>query len=188
MPKPVNPEVTRSITWLLLPWLFVFPGHQQPWYLLYRINVHSSSMRKDFNYLCDLSEKKWQQMQKYFNVSSKQFGIMTIQPYFCKNFRIFDSDLTSRPARAGLRPPRRISSWKTLTTTSGVLIRIRSWKKKLMTFSRWIKQDAVYTCTLIFWSYVTSKKIYDLKSEYFWYPTFIHDTISPRHLILPGHQ
>ena len=26
---------TRSISWLLMPWLLTLPGHQQPWYWLY---------------------------------------------------------------------------------------------------------------------------------------------------------
>ena len=29
--------LTRSISWLLMPWLLTSPGHQQPWYWLYRI-------------------------------------------------------------------------------------------------------------------------------------------------------
>ena len=31
--------LTRSISWLLMPWLLTSPGHQQPWYLLYRMLV-----------------------------------------------------------------------------------------------------------------------------------------------------
>ena len=27
--------LTRSISWLLMPWLLTSPGHQQPWYWLY---------------------------------------------------------------------------------------------------------------------------------------------------------
>ena len=30
-------DLTRSISWLLKPWLLTSPGHQQPWYWLYRI-------------------------------------------------------------------------------------------------------------------------------------------------------
>ena len=29
--------LTRSISWLLMPWLLTSPGHQQPWYWLWRI-------------------------------------------------------------------------------------------------------------------------------------------------------
>ena len=142
VPKPVNPVLGQYHGCCCPGSLFSQVISSHACYSISRIKVHSSSMRKDFNYLCDLSVERWQQTQKYFNASSKQFGIlykslMTIQPYFCKNFRIFDSDLTSRPASAGLRPPRRINSWKTLTTTSGVLIRIRSWNKKIW----WHSQD-----------------------------------------------
>ena len=28
---------TRSISWLLMPWVLTLPGHQQPWHWLYRI-------------------------------------------------------------------------------------------------------------------------------------------------------
>ena len=30
--------LTRSISWLLMPWLLTSPGHQQPWHWLYRIS------------------------------------------------------------------------------------------------------------------------------------------------------
>ena len=41
--------LTRSISWLLMPWLLKSPGHQQPWYWLYRISRFLSYLRKDFN-------------------------------------------------------------------------------------------------------------------------------------------
>ena len=50
----LKPEYTvriGSIPWLLMPWLLVSPGHQQPSYWLCRINKSSSSIRKDFNNL-----------------------------------------------------------------------------------------------------------------------------------------
>ena len=40
-PSPAGTEtasylcLTRSISWLLMPWLLSSPGHQQPWYWLY---------------------------------------------------------------------------------------------------------------------------------------------------------
>ena len=40
--------LTRSISWLLMPWLLTSPGHQQPWYWLYRICRFLSYLRKDF--------------------------------------------------------------------------------------------------------------------------------------------
>ena len=46
--------LTRSISWLLMPWLLMSPGHQQPWYWLYRIWRSFSYLRKDFKYLCHM--------------------------------------------------------------------------------------------------------------------------------------
>ena len=40
--------LTRSISWLLMPWLLTSPGHQQPWYWLCRICRSWSYLRKDF--------------------------------------------------------------------------------------------------------------------------------------------
>ena len=37
--------ITRSIPWLLMPWLQKEPGHQQPWYWIFRINGSLASMR-----------------------------------------------------------------------------------------------------------------------------------------------
>ena len=39
--------LTRSISWLLMPWLLKLSGHQQPWYWLYRICRSFSYLRKD---------------------------------------------------------------------------------------------------------------------------------------------
>ena len=47
--------LTRSISWLLMPWLLTLPGHQQPWYWLYRICRSLSYLRKDFKYLCPIN-------------------------------------------------------------------------------------------------------------------------------------
>ena len=42
---------TRSISWLLMPWLLTSPGHRQPWYWLCRVGRFLWYLRKDFNYL-----------------------------------------------------------------------------------------------------------------------------------------
>ena len=47
--------LTRSISWLLMPWLLMSPGHQQPWYWLYRIYRPFSYLRKDFKHLCQIN-------------------------------------------------------------------------------------------------------------------------------------
>ena len=46
--------LTRSVSWLLMPWLLSSPGHQQPWYWLCGIGRSLSYLRKDFNYLCHI--------------------------------------------------------------------------------------------------------------------------------------
>ena len=40
--------LTRSISWLLMPWLLTSPGHQQPWYWLCSICRSWSYLRMDF--------------------------------------------------------------------------------------------------------------------------------------------
>ena len=45
-------SLTRSISWLLMPWLLASPGYQQPWYWLCRIGRSLPYLRRNFNYLC----------------------------------------------------------------------------------------------------------------------------------------
>ena len=47
--------LTRSISWILMPWLLTSPGHQQPWYWLCRICKSWSYLWKDFKYLCPIN-------------------------------------------------------------------------------------------------------------------------------------
>ena len=47
--------LTRSISWLLMPWLLTSPGHQQPWHWLCRICRSWSYLKKDFKYLCHIN-------------------------------------------------------------------------------------------------------------------------------------
>ena len=47
--------LTRSISWLLMPWLLTSPGHQQPQYWLCRICRSWSYLRKDFKNLCHIN-------------------------------------------------------------------------------------------------------------------------------------
>ena len=54
--------LTRSISWLLMPWLLTSPGHQQPWYWLCRIGRFLSYLKKDFNYLRRINVAKWHKM------------------------------------------------------------------------------------------------------------------------------
>ena len=54
--------LTRSISWLLMPWLLTSPGHQQPWYWLCKIGRFLSYLRKDFNYLRHMNVEIWHKM------------------------------------------------------------------------------------------------------------------------------
>ena len=47
--------LTRSISWLPMPWLLTSPGHQQPWYWLCSICRSWSYLRKDFKYMCHVN-------------------------------------------------------------------------------------------------------------------------------------
>ena len=47
--------LTRSISWLLMPWLLTSPGHQQPWYWLCKICRSWSYLSKDSKYLCHIN-------------------------------------------------------------------------------------------------------------------------------------
>ena len=47
--------LTRSISWLLMPWLLTSPGHQQPWCWLCRICKSWSYLRNNFKYLCHIN-------------------------------------------------------------------------------------------------------------------------------------
>ena len=51
--------LTRSISWLLMPWLLASPGHQQPWYWLCKIGKSWSYVRKNFNYVWYVSVEEW---------------------------------------------------------------------------------------------------------------------------------
>ena len=66
-------QTTRILPRLLMPWLLVWPGHQQPWHWIYTINRSLSSSRKDFNYLHHLSGEKWFEIHIHIYPSSKTF-------------------------------------------------------------------------------------------------------------------
>ena len=66
--------LTRSISWLLMPWLLTSPGHQQPWYWLYRICLSISYLRKCFKNLCQINVEEWHEMQIYVYIPSEKFN------------------------------------------------------------------------------------------------------------------
>ena len=51
-----------SILWLLMPWLLLLPGHQQPWYWLCEIGKSWYFLRKDANCLCHVNVEDWHKM------------------------------------------------------------------------------------------------------------------------------
>ena len=71
---PSYPGLTRSISWLLMPWLLTSPGHQQPWYWLYRICRSFSYLRKCFKYLCQINVVEWHKMQINVYAPSEKFS------------------------------------------------------------------------------------------------------------------
>ena len=52
---PSHFGLTRSIPWLLMPWLLMSLGHQQPWYWQCWMCRCCSYLRKDFKYLCHIN-------------------------------------------------------------------------------------------------------------------------------------
>ena len=65
------PGVTRSITWLLMLWRLVLPGHQQPWYWLLKIAESLSCMRQNFYCMHHFNVTMWQKMQIYSSFFKK---------------------------------------------------------------------------------------------------------------------
>ena len=66
--------LTRSISWLLMPWLLTLPGHQQPWYWLYRICRSFSFLGKDFKYMCQINVEEWQNCKYMFMFPLKKIA------------------------------------------------------------------------------------------------------------------
>ena len=74
--KPFYSRVTRSIPWLLMPWLFVSTDHEQQWHWICKINFSFSSKRKDFNTISVLrNDEKLLKIKIYFNVSWHNFSM-----------------------------------------------------------------------------------------------------------------
>ena len=66
--------LTRSISWLMMPWLLTSPGHQQPWHWLCRIGRFLSYLMKNLNYLCRINVEKWHKMYIYVYVPSEKIS------------------------------------------------------------------------------------------------------------------
>ena len=54
--------LTRSISWLLMPWLLASPGHQYPWYWPCRIGRSIPYWREYFTYLCHVNMEECHKM------------------------------------------------------------------------------------------------------------------------------
>ena len=57
--------LTRSISWLLMPWLLTSPGHQQPWHWLWKRGRFLSYLKRDLNNLRRINVEKWHKMYIY---------------------------------------------------------------------------------------------------------------------------
>ena len=67
-PSGVESHISRSMSWLLMTWRLVSPGHQQSWHWQYGINGPLSSIRNDYNQLHHLSVEKWWELQIYIHL------------------------------------------------------------------------------------------------------------------------
>ena len=66
--------LTRSISWLLMPWLLTSPGHQQPWYWLCKICKSWSYLRKDFKGgLFDNMYHLWHRFSEQINLANVHY-------------------------------------------------------------------------------------------------------------------
>ena len=87
--------LTRSISWLLMPWLLTSTGHQQPWYWLHRICQSSFYLRKNFKYLCHTNVENDIKYGYMFMVTLKNLGVNFIIRY------ILTSNSTNMHSKAG---------------------------------------------------------------------------------------
>ena len=99
--------LTISISWLLMPWLLTSPGHQQPWYWLYRIRRSFSYLRKRFRYLCEINVEEWHKIQIY--VPSEKFTTLRVKAKLWPPWIMYlPFQMTFRPCHIGCY---RTGSW-----------------------------------------------------------------------------
>ena len=80
MLEPEYAGRTKSIPWLLMPWLLASPGHQQPWYWLCMISRSLSFIRIDRKYLCHLSVQEWVEIKtKIFMFSENESSMRRVK-------------------------------------------------------------------------------------------------------------
>ena len=78
MQGPSHFSLTRSISWLLMPWLLRSPGHQHQWYWLCRIDKFLSYLKEDFNYL-HVNVDEWHKIKNICFVPSEQFSMQRVK-------------------------------------------------------------------------------------------------------------
>ena len=78
-------SVTRSISWLLMPWLLTSPGHQQSWYWSYTMCRSFSYLRKDFKYLCQINVEEWQKRNYMFMFPLKNLACKGLNSLWTRN-------------------------------------------------------------------------------------------------------
>ena len=86
--KPEYFRTIRSMPWLLMAWQYKEPGHQQPWYLLCRVNESLSSQRKGFNNMYLVNLEKLYEMQIYFYVSWNKFRMARVNLWVASNISL----------------------------------------------------------------------------------------------------
>ena len=74
----ISTGITKSIPWLLMPWLLASPGHLHPLYCQCKINRSLSFMGNDFNNLLHLSVEKWRKIQINFYISWNKFSVTRV--------------------------------------------------------------------------------------------------------------
>ena len=62
---------TRSISWLLIPWLLTSPWYHQTWYWPYEMCRPMSSIKKDFHHRYHFSAEEWFKIQIRIDLSLK---------------------------------------------------------------------------------------------------------------------
>ena len=74
--------MTRSISWLPMPWLLASPGHQQPWYMywLCRINCSLSFRKRITTYSCHHIVEKLYKMKTCFQNRFSSVRINSLWP------------------------------------------------------------------------------------------------------------
>ena len=72
--RPEYSGITRSIPWLLMPWLLLSPGHQQSWYWLCTMWTFLSSLGVNIRNLWHFNVKQWGERQAPFFLNSRKFN------------------------------------------------------------------------------------------------------------------